>query len=199
MKVVERQVGKRNYGIDFLKLLCMLMVVILHVLGQGRILDSVDFLSINYGMAWMMEIAALCAVNCYALISGYVGGGSKAKYTNLAMLWLQVLLYNVIITLLMIVGREDISGGIFTYVKMFFPVITKQYWYFTAYFALFFVMPCYNCVIENMEQKQLKKILIVLTILFSIIPTMLNRDIYEIARGYGFLWISLLYVLGGYL
>lgn len=192
------QVDKRYYGIDFLKVLCMLMIVVLHILGQGRVLDNTEFLSVNYTVAWLIEVGALCAVNCYALISGYVGLGSKHKYTGIAMLWLQVLLYNVVITLFMTTLRDDIPVGLSTYVKMFLPVTTKPYWYFTAYFALFFVMPCYNCIIEYMLHKQLRTILAVIVVLFSVIPTIVQSDLFDLVGGYSFVWLSLLYIMGGY-
>ena len=190
--------NERNFGIDFLKILCMIMIVVLHVLGQGRVLDNTEFLSVNYAVAWMIEIGALCAVNCYALVSGYVGVSSKHKYAGIIMLWLQVLLYNVVITILMTTLRKDIPVGLSTYVKMFFPVITKPYWYFTAYFALFFVMPCYNCMIEHMPRNQLRMILAVIVVLFSVVPTMIESDLFDLVGGYSFVWLSLLYILGGY-
>lgn len=192
------QVDERNYGVDFLKVLCMLLIVVLHILGQGRVLDNTEFLSVNYTVAWLIEIGALCAVNCYALISGYVGLGAKHKYTGIAMLWLQVLFYNVVITLLMTTLRNDIPVGLSTYVKMFMPVTTKPYWYFTAYFALFFVMPCYNCMIEHMPHKQLRTILAVVVVLFSVISTIVQSDLFDLVGGYSFIWLSLLYILGGY-
>ena len=71
---------ERNYGIDLLRIVSMLMVVVLHVLGQGGVLKTSTPLSIGYSVAWILEIAAYCAVNCYALISGYVGVNSKFKY-----------------------------------------------------------------------------------------------------------------------
>ena len=75
--------NERKYGIDLLRMIAMFMVVILHVLGQGGILNTVSSLSLNYEIAWFLEISAYCAVNCYALISGYVGINSKFKFTNI--------------------------------------------------------------------------------------------------------------------
>ena len=74
---------ERNYGIDVLRMVSMFMVVVLHVLGRGGVLQATKDLSLNYWVSWSLEIAALCAVNCYAIISGYVGYGRKTKYSNL--------------------------------------------------------------------------------------------------------------------
>ena len=89
---------KRNYGIDFLRCFSMFMVVMLHILGHGGILNNATSGSLNYGVAWLLETMAYCAVNCYALISGFVGTKAKYRYTNIVMLWLQVVFYTIIIT-----------------------------------------------------------------------------------------------------
>ena len=89
---------ERNYGIDALRIIAMFMVVILHVLGKGGVLISLEKFSLGYEIAWFLEILVFCAVNCYALISGYVMYGSKPKYSSLALLWLQVAFYTVLIT-----------------------------------------------------------------------------------------------------
>lgn len=70
---------ERNYGIDMLRIVAMFMVIILHILGRGGILDSVKTFSPNYYIGWFMEIASFGAVNCYAIISGYVCYNKKNK------------------------------------------------------------------------------------------------------------------------
>ena len=74
---------ERNYGIDLLRIVSMMMVVLLHVLGQGGILDGSDPLTVKSETAWLLEIGAYSAVNIYAMISGYVGYGRKYKYSGL--------------------------------------------------------------------------------------------------------------------
>ena len=50
---------ERNYGIDFLRVISMFMIVILHILGNGGILASVQTGSSTYHASWLMEIALL--------------------------------------------------------------------------------------------------------------------------------------------
>ena len=89
------QKKERNYGIDLLRIVSMIMVVLLHVLGAGGLLEAT--FGINNKIVWLLEVFAFCAVNCYALISGYVGVNSKFKLSNILILWLQVFIYNFII------------------------------------------------------------------------------------------------------
>ena len=69
----------RNYGIDFLRMISMIMIVMLHTLGHGGILRSVSFLSVHYQIAWLLEVIAFGAVNTYAMISGFVSVDSHFK------------------------------------------------------------------------------------------------------------------------
>ena len=105
-----------NWGIDFLRIVSMFMVVCLHLLGRGGVLDSASFLSGKYEVLWLIEIAAYCAVNCYALISGYVGIYGKYRYTNWILLWLRVLCYSVGITAVFVSffleQLEDTNGNV---------------------------------------------------------------------------------------
>ena len=52
----------RNYGIDFLRMISMIMIVMLHSLGHGGILRSVSFLSVHYQIAWLLEVIAFGVV-----------------------------------------------------------------------------------------------------------------------------------------
>lgn len=68
---------RRNYGIDALRLFSMLLVVTLHVLGHGGVLENL--VGKKYAVCWLLECFSFCAVNCYGIISGYVGFSDKKK------------------------------------------------------------------------------------------------------------------------
>lgn len=91
------KVSERNYGIDLLRILSMLMIVTLHVLKQGGILDQMNAGTYRYTAAWLLEALSIGAVNIYAMISGFVGvNAKKTRFYKLADMWLQVELYCVI-------------------------------------------------------------------------------------------------------
>ena len=86
---------KRNFGIDLLKITAIFMVVILHTNGHGGILFSPsltytqeNFFYSNYSIVWLIEYLAYCAVNCYALITGYFYWNKKVQYYKLVVFWL---------------------------------------------------------------------------------------------------------------
>ena len=199
MKKTEQKTveGQRNYGIDALRMLAMFMVVLLHVVGPGGVIWAETF-SVQYELAWFLEIGVFCAVNCYALISGFVGIDAKYKISNLFWLWLRVAFYSILIT----IGAWLIKPGLVTkedIIKSFFPVMTRPYWYFTSYFALFFFIPILNFVIIHMEKTQLKKTLIFICLFLSGVQTVFHLDVFSTENGYSVLWLIVLYLLGGYI
>lgn len=188
---------KRNYGIDLLRILSMFMIVILHILGNGGILSSCKVFTIKYELAWLLEIICYCAVNCYALISGYVLYDKKVKYSSMIRLWLQVFFYSVVICLIFIlVGNKTLD--LEQIIMFFLPVISRQYWYFTAYFGLFIFIPVFNFIVANIDRKILKRLLISCLCLFTVLPTVLYKDSFYFKNGYSMIWLMILYLFGAY-
>lgn len=191
---------KRNYGIDLLRCVSMFMVAMLHILGHGGVLDNALPGSLSYGTAWFLETAAYCAVNCYALISGYVGIKAKYRYSSIIMLWLQVVFYTILITALFFVLNPD-SVGIKEIVTAVLPVTRYTYWYFTAYFGLFILMPILNAGINALSEKQAYITVLLLVAVFSIYKTFSSVaapvDLFNMNGGYAVIWLCVLYIVGG--
>ena len=196
---MEKTAMKRNYGIDLLRIVCMIMVPVLHVLGHGGLLGGSEFLSIKYELIWFLEAAAFCAVNCYALISGYVCYGAKNRYTNLMMVYLQVFFYIASVSILYAIlrpGKLDISD---TVKQAFFSFALGPYWYVRAYFCMFFFIPFLNLVLDKFDKGTMQKLLFVTFIVCSFLPTAFRADIARLDRGYTFLWLVIMYLVGAYI
>lgn len=177
----------------------MFLVVILHVLGHGGVLKSAQ--GTNFSLAWLLEISAYCAVNCFGLISGYVGYTAQERpyrYRKYIPFWLQVVFYNFGITLIAFIFRlpseEPTSlGGL---IVSAFPIRFGGYWYVNCYTGLFFVIPWLNKLIQGCSKKE-NSILILLLIVFSVQSTI--HDPYELAGGYSFAWLVILYIIGAWI
>lgn len=179
----------------------MFGVVMLHTLGQGGILWGCEAGTLNYSATWLLEIACFGAVNCFALISGYVGINAKHRYASLATLWLQVVVISLVLrSVQFIIVPESFSMK--TLVLSFFPVLNRTYWYFTDYVILFFLMPVLNSAVKLLERRVLRNALISLSVIFCI-PCALSlirnfKDPFQIFNGYSALWLAFLYLVGGY-
>lgn len=189
---------QRNYGLDLLRMLLMLMVVILHVLGKGGILDNAVMGTTNYYIAWILEAACYCAVNCYALITGYVYYNGKYRVSSMLMIGIQALFYNIIIYgIFWIASLETFSLG--QLLNVFFPVSRNTHWYLSAYAGLFIMIPVLNAALNAFSLRQTKIFLMLSFVGLSLITTFLMEDPFRLAGGYSSFWLCYLYLVGGFI
>lgn len=188
---------KFNWGIEILRIFSMYMIVILHILNKGGVLESTSSFSFNYEVGWFLEILVICAVNCFGLISGFVGYNSHYRYLNILYLWLRVMFYSVGISVLFFAIEPN-------YVTMndwkmsIAPVMTNHYWYFTAYVGLAIFIPLLNIAIENMTKNQHFKISVCLFVFYSLLQTVFREDTFKMDFGYSVWWLLILYIIGAY-
>ena len=187
----------RNYGVDALRIISSIMIVMIHVLGQGGILNASRNLSVRGEVMWVLQIGCLCFVNVFALISGYVGFGSKHKLSGILNLWLQVFMYGIISTVLILALRKE-PFSMSLMLKTLFPIITEENWYFTAYFALFFFMPLLDALVDNVSANKMRICLLASSVLFMIVETVRSVDVFGVSAGYSVIWLALMYVIGAY-
>ena len=185
---------KRNYGVDLLRVAAMFFVAALHIIGNGGIITGSGLLSPQFLTAQLLRIAMLCAVNCYALISGFVGWDKKPRLSGLAALWLKAVVYCLAITALF-AEFADYK----TWLSALLPVTTGQYWYLTAYAGLFVLMPLLNFAVQKMPKRELTVTLSGIFLLFCVLPISPLTDAFYLHDGYSVLWLAVVYLLGGYL
>ena len=174
--------NKRNYGIDTLRIVSMLLIMIMHSYTYGGIISNTEFMSTNFLVAHLIKAFCLVSVNCYAMITGYVCYKIIFRMSRLINLWLQVVYYTVLITVIVYAVYPDFVG-LKQFVFMIIPVSSFQYWYFTQYFALFFSIPLLNKIIEIIDIDNFKKVVIVFGIILSVIPTVVDIDLFFTNNG----------------
>ena len=187
---------KRNHGIDLLRITAMFFVTALHIIGIGGIITGSGLLSPQFLAAQFLRIAMLCAVNCYALISGFVGWDRKPKLSGLLLLWLRAVLFCLFATWFF---SRNHSLDYKTWLSALLPVTTGQYWYLSAYVGLFVLIPLLNLAVQKMPRRELTVTLCGILVLFSLLPISPLTDAFYLHDGYSALWLAVMYLLGGYL
>lgn len=196
---MKNEKEERNYGIDALRCVAMFMIVLGHVLHHGGVKESVT--GTQFAVVWAIQALVCCAVDVYAIISGYVGyddGDKSYRYWKIIVLWLQVLIYSVLITVVI----QCISGEISVkeIVKACLPVTTTQYWYFSAYIGVFFAAPFVNKVVRNLSEKQAGIAFVFFSIFVGYISVAgVFYDPFIVQGGYSFLWLLIMYIMGAFL
>lgn len=190
-----RNSSERNYGIDLLKIVSMFMVVIIHILGHGGVLEHALDLTLNDTVAWFIKILVYPAVNLFALTTGYLCVNKKFKLKNIINLWFTAFFYSVFITLIFRWGK------IIPIVGAMFPVSNNVWWYFSSYFCFILFIPFLNKYLNSIDEYEYRKL--IYTILFvccfvGLFSKIYGNDVVGIIDGFSSLWLLILYVIGGY-
>ena len=195
----KRQDKRRNAVIELTRMLCMFLIVVGHILGQGGVLDSLPQSSFIYRLIEILRILCLPATNIFVLISAYFMSSSRFKAKRFFTLWLQVFFYNLIaFGVSVAVGNVGFSLG--TIIRMLFPISTNQYWYMRVFLGMMLLSPFLNYMIDSMNKKQHGACVAVSVVLFSIwrnllpFSTTLNPE-----GGNSILWFITLYFIASYI
>lgn len=184
---------KRIYGIDLLRIFSMLGVIVLHIMRHGNVLDTTNS-NIAFSMAWFIEILAYPAVNCYVLISGFVGYRDSKYYPkikNIISLFFTVLFYSFLICIIFkivtpdVISKKDILTSCF-------PILTNQYWFFTTYIMMILASPMLNMLVHKADTRMLH-----ITVVLITVCTLLSKfPLINLSDGFSFIWFTMLYLLG---
>lgn len=185
---------QRMSNIELLRVISMLMVVTLHYVGRGGIISSAPVLGLTWSIASIVDGLAIISVNVYILISGYFLIKSSFKFQKLIDIVIQVFSYSFLLYLLFVfLGKNQFSVSGF--VKSIIPLLTNQYWFATAYVALYILFPFLNKGLLAMSQKQHRNLCLILVLLFSLYLPSVSLG----QNGTSIVWVMSLYIFGAYI
>lgn len=187
---------QRNYGIDFLRIFCMINIINLHTNG-GTKLIHIDKNSKKYKIIWKLETLSYFPVDCFGMISGIVGY-KRYKFSNLIHLWMISLFYSISSSIYKYFFNHSIKNLIFS----FCPILIRYRWYMNAYFGMYLFLPFINQGIKNLNRKFYRNIVFFLIFFFSVYSIVNQKfefnDYNFLLNGFSSLWLIILYIIGGY-
>ncbi len=201
--------NERNYSIDLLKCVSMLMIVFLHITGYGLSETTVPAFSVLSVASDLLHAISIIGVNCFILISGYYLSKKEISlnlkslldyYKRLIPLWCQVLMYSFgIFIILCLFPGSGIQFSVKSAIKQTLVVFSNQYWFFTQYFLLIILSPFLNKLISCLEKSEYCGMLIVLVAVFSIAPSIIPFDSFSLDNGFSIMWFVALYLIAGFI
>ncbi len=159
---------KRLSGLDILKILAMLFVVILHVNGYADGYASED---IGIRAVYIITQAiAYPAIHLFVLIGSYLMLERTPTFKSVIHIYLQTLAVTLIgLILLFVFARETVSlKGI---LQCFFPVVTQSYWFVTQYILLLLLAPFLSFFIGKLSDTHLYALTGLLSVIVVAVPT----------------------------
>lgn len=187
---------ERNCNIDRLRNLSMLMVVILHVTGFGFLdYDSIPekrsiYDLLPYSLLWL-EILCLCAVNCFAMVSGYLLCESHFRWSRILKLYIQTGFYTISFLLFFLLFERS-AVSVNDIVLALVPIL--DYWYVKAYFGVLLILPALCKLVDFFYPRPKCYFTLLGIICFT---TILPGNIWGTETGGCTLWLAILFIVGG--
>ena len=148
----------------------MYLIVLHHSIVHGALsINSAQLRwhPINAVILSILESGGKIGVFLFILITGYFMIYSKITLKKIVKLWLPIFFWSLILYLVM--GKvNDYSFTVKGLIKSIFPIIFAQYWFMTAYFFMYLLIPFLNVITKNIISKGKIKYAIVLGIILIV-------------------------------
>lgn len=233
---------QRKSGIELLRIICMLMIIVLHAYTYGGLNQLSNAQGGNFEvMSDFIWSFFRTPVNVFMIITGYFMSKDvldfKKSYRRIPKVYATMLFYSILLTILAFIiyshnsfsipnetadtltsadkleidTMNDLSErfAVYSVIKMFFPLLSKQWYFLTNYVIILLLSPFINKVLVEIDKKQFKILLGLLFVFLSIYPTISTmgglREIFSIKKvlpiEYGKSMISFLFmfIIGAYL
>lgn len=199
---MSEQHKKRMVNIEILRLLAMAMVVSLHYLAKGELLEKLtDPLSPQGHLAWILESFSIAAVDVYVLISGYFLVETGFRCRRVISLVLQVMFYTCLLPVILVITGVLPLGEITFYniLQCVFPTNMLHYWFVSAYVLMFLFTPVLNAAVRGMGKRQLQTAIVLLLIMESLSKTVIPVRLELDNLGYDAYWFMVVYLIAAYI
>ncbi|RVU70942.1 MULTISPECIES: acyltransferase [Lactobacillus] len=186
---------KRASNFELLRIISMFLIVLGHVTWQTKFNynDMSLFHKLSIQGLWM---GGELGVWCFTLISAYFLSGSSFKFNSLKKVWGLTLFYSITISLILFKFRLA-PLRISSLLLSFFPVITGNYWYVSAYIGIYILVPYLNILINKLNKHDYQKFLLILFGIFSLLQYLKNITV--ITNNNSIVDLIYIYFVGGYI
>ena len=162
--------GRRKSNMELLRVLAMFMVVTYHVSNRvGAALAPEGF-----DRVFFLATALLGDLgnSVFLLISGYFMVESGFRLRRVLRLWAEVFFYSVLFAVVFALAGGE-TPGLRTWARVFFPLLSNDYWFATHYVIFSFFMPFLNRLLHALDRRGLQRLLLTMFVPFSLLRTVL--------------------------
>lgn len=188
---IEMKEKTRDINVEVIRIIAMLMIIMTHCLMHQNLIGQPEVSTGNYITLHFIRGMISIQNALFILISGYYAIRSKFNLSKILKLWGKTFFYSFIFYIIYTIwGRDS-----YPYENLL-PILSGQYWFITAYIALYLISPILSMIIKKLTKNQFKYLLILLMIFYSIIRITLNPS--GIFNG-GFGPVLYVYLIGAYI
>lgn len=193
MEKIEEKSKVRKSNLEILRIISIILILFHHFYYNNINLDYSN-LTIQQFIIQFLSSAGKIGVNCFILITGYFMIESRCKMKKLLKLYGQILFYSIFgVILSTVLFRTNI--GIKDLLKSILPISYNNWWFMTTYIIVYLLSNYINKFLKSISKKEYILLMVLLLIIWSIIPTLINGKI-----GFSNIdWFILLYMIGAYI
>ena len=190
---------KRNHGIELLRIVSMVYIVMFHIPTWGMVHINADMpVTLNYVILAVSYLGGGLGNCAFVLISGYLLIDKSFSAKRIIRLWFQVLCWSIFCGIMAFaLGTHDVN--VKTVLSMIFPITFNEYWYISTYMVIMLISPYLNKLLLTLTQKEFKRLIAICLMLFSVIPTLLGENGKWLTGTNNLAIFGVLYILGGYI
>ncbi len=193
---------QRNSSLELLRIICMLAIVCYHYVMWGGFKSFSEY-EFSFSVYFLQVLGFFGKIACsvFAIISGYfqITSNKDKIYKKLVPLAAEMFFYYIVILVIMLLTcAVPVSAK--AILKSAVPVVYGT-WYAVNYLLMCLLAPFINPWLKQMDKKDYRKLLIILFIIWSVIPTLFNptavtSDVFD----FGSLdFFIIMYIAGAYI
>lgn len=163
------QCNHRNSSLELLRIICIILIISHHYSVHGGY--SFSYANITLGSVFVQALGMYGRLACsvFALISGYFLINSRISYKKILSLIGTLFFYSWMI-LLIVWEFHLVPISPTSVVHAIFPIVWGN-WYVVWYLLFYLFLPFINPWLLSLQKKEYIKLIFLLLILWSIIPT----------------------------
>ena len=190
------QVKVRESGLELFRIITMILIVAHHYVVNSGIVDYLKISPTSFKSLFFYCVGAFgkIGINCFVLITGYFMCRSKITLKKFLKLFLEVMFYKIIITIIFVIVNPS-EWSIKSFIKTILPM-TKLSDNFTGCYLVFFLfIPFLNVLINGLNEKTHGLLLALCLGAFSVFP---NIPSFSATINY-VMWFMIIYLIGAYI
>lgn len=167
--------SQKNSSLELLKILSMILIIGHHYVVHGDF-EVLTLSNFTLGRFFLQQVSMYGSLSCdvFALITGYFLIDKVETQSNrikkMVKLILEMYFYSIGIYVILVFGGWY-SFSVRDCIKVAFPMLWGN-WYIIAYLLFYIFVPYVNIFLKNLKQKQHIKLIVILLMVWSVVPTL---------------------------
>lgn len=169
----DKSKESRDSSIELLRIVGMFLIVAHHYVVNSGVTDHFDYSGVNGKMIFLQlwGMWGKTVINVFVMITGYFMCRSRPTVRKFAKIFIEAKMYQLAIYIIMLIAGYEIFSfkGL---LKTLFAFICSINDGFISSFLMFYLfIPFYNLLIERMNEKQHRILVLLLLFMFTVAST----------------------------